>query len=317
MAQRREYAAVIDETAISLAVDRMSVEVVRALAGAGIEAIVLKGPAILDQLYDPGEHRPYVDCDLLIPAAAEPAVAAVLRELGFEPAVGFGIPDPGVADEHEWHRGGDHLDLHGSLLGVAAPAESAWPILTEDARWLRIAGDRVRVLGPGALALLLVLHAAADGPTGEKPLEDLSRGLRRLGDPAWREAADLARALHALPAFGTGLRLLPEGAGRLARLGVDPGYDAIIALRAGAAPPLAHSLERIRREPTLRGKLRRIVRGLAPTPTYMRRWSALGRRGRTGLALAYLWRPVWLVIQIGPGVRAWGRALREEAGRRC
>jgi hypothetical protein len=306
----------IDETAASLAVDRMTAEVVRALAGADIAAILLKGPAIVDQLYDPGEHRPYVDCDLLIPAAAEPAVVSVLRELGFAPAPGFGVPDPGVANEHEWHRGGDHVDLHGSLLGIGAPAESVWPTLAADAPWMLVAGQPVRVLAPGGLALLLALHAAADGPSGEKPLEDLRRGLARLGDTAWHEAAELAQALDALPAFGAGLGLLPEGAQRLARLGVDPGYDVAIALRARAAPPIAHSLERIRRERTLRGKLRRIARGLAPTPTYMRRWSALAARGSVGLALAYLWRPVWLVIQIAPGLRAWRRARRDGARRR-
>lgn len=298
---------------MSLAIDLMTVDVVRALAGAGIPAILLKGPAILDQLYDPGEHRPYVDCDLLIPASAEPAVADVLRRLGFAPAAGFGVPDPGVANEHEWHRRGDHVDLHGSLFGIGASAESVWPTLAAEAPWMRVAGYPVRVLGPGALALLLALHAAADGPLGEKPLEDLRRGLTRLGDTAWREAAGLAQALDALPAFGAGLGLLPEGAGRLAHLGVDPGYDVAIALRARAAPPIAHSLERIRRERTLRGKLRRVARGLAPTPTYMRRWSALAGRGSVGLALAYLWRPVWLVTQIAPGLRAWRRARRDEA----
>src|SRR5918997_1692594 len=100
MAPPRPHSALIDETAISLAVDRMSAEVIRALEDAAVEAILLKGPAIVHQLYDPGEHRPYVDCDLLIPAAAEPAAAAVLRELGFTPGAGFGIPDPGVANEH-------------------------------------------------------------------------------------------------------------------------------------------------------------------------------------------------------------------------
>jgi hypothetical protein len=200
---------------------------------------------------------------------------------------------------------------------VAAPAERVWPVVTTDARWLVVAGHRMRVLGPGALALLLALHAAADGPAAAKPLEDLRRGLVRLDDAAWREAVELARALDALPAFGAGLELVPEGADRLTRLGVDPGYDVAVALRARAAPPLAHSLERIRREGTLRGKLRRIVRGLAPTPTYMRRWSRLAQRGTGGLALAYAWRPLWLVIQLAPGIRAWWRARRDEAQRRC
>jgi hypothetical protein len=317
MPEARAGSARTDETAISLAVDRMSVEVIRALAAAGIDAILLKGPAIGDRLYDPGEHRPYVDCDLLIPAASESAAAAVLRRLGFTPELGFGVPDPGVADEHEWHRGGDHVDLHGSLSGVGAAADAVWPALSAGARPLRVAGHSVPSLGPPALALLLALHAAADGPAGVKPLEDLRRGLLRLDDVTWREAADLARTLDSLPAFGAGLRLLPEGAHRLARLRVDPGYDAAIALRARSAPPLAHSLERIRREPTLRRKLRRIARGLLPTPTYMRRWNPLARRGIAGLALAYVWRPIWLGIQIGPGLREWARARHDEAARRC
>jgi hypothetical protein len=316
MARQRAHPAAIDETAISLAVDRVSAEVVRALADAGIEAILLKGPAVVEQLYDPGEHRPYVDCDLLIPAAAEPAVAAVLRQLGFEPGAGFGVSDPGVADQHEWHRGGDHLDLHGSLFGVGAASERVWPVMTADARWLVVAGQRMRVLGPAALAVLLALHAAADGPDAEKPLEDLRRGLARLGDAAWSDAAERARALDALPAFGAGLRLLPEGADRLARLGVDPGYDVAIALRARAAPPLAHSLERIRREATLGGKLRRIIRGLVPSPTYLRRWSALARRGSAGLVLAYAWRPRVARHPIQSGLREWVRARRCEARRR-
>lgn len=312
MPEARAHPARIQETAISLAVDRMSVEVICALSDAGIDAILLKGPAIVDRLYDPGEHRPYVDCDLLIPAAAEGAAAAVLGQLGFTPAVGFGIPDPGVADQHEWHRGGDHVDLHGSLSGVAAPADAVWPALSANARQLHVAGDPVRVLDSGALALLLALHAAADGPSATKPLEDLRRGLLRLGDAAWKEAARLGRTLDALPAFAAGLRLLPEGEERLARLGVDPDYDAAVALRAAAASPLARSLERIRREPSVRGKLRRIVRGLLPTPTYMRRWMPLARRGVVGLLLAYLWRPVWLTIQIGPGMRDWVRAQRDK-----
>jgi hypothetical protein len=313
MPQGRTHAPAVNETARSLAIDLMTVEVVRALAGAGIAAILLKGPAILGQLYDPGEHRAYVDCDLLIPAAAEPAVAAVLRQLGFAPDAGFGVPDPGVANEHEWHRGADHVDLHGSLFGIGAPARTVWPILGADARSILVAGHPVRVLRPGALALLLAVHAAADGPRGEKPLEDLRRGLSRLGDSAWQEAAELAQALDALPAFGAGLGLLPDGVQRLSHLGVDPGYDVAIALRARAAPPMAHSFERIRREPTVRGKVRRIARGLAPTPTYMRRWSSLAARGSVGLALAYLVRPFWLVVQIVPGLRAWRRARREEA----
>ncbi len=316
MTRSRSLPVEIDATAISLSVDRMSAEVVQALEAAAIDAVLLKGPVIVDRLYDPGEHRPYVDCDLLIEASTEPAVASVLRALGFSPDPGLGVPDPGIADQHAWHRRGDHVDLHGSLFGVRAPT-AVWPALTERLEILAIGGHRMRVLGDGGLALLLTLHAASDGPAGEKPLEDLRRGLRRLGDAAWDEAADLARRLDAVPAFAAGLRLLPEGADLAERLEIDPGFDIQVALRAAGAPPLAASIERVRREPTLAGKLRRVARALLPTPTYMRRWSPLARRGPVGLLWAYLWRPIWLVLQAGPGALAWSRARRRGGVPRC
>jgi hypothetical protein len=47
-----------------------------------------------------------------------------------------------------------------------------------------------------------------------------------------------------------------------------------------------------------------------PPPAFMRAWSPLARRGALGLALAYAWRPVWLVVHSGAAVRAWRRARR-------
>jgi hypothetical protein len=37
----------------------------------------------------------------------------------------------------------------------------------------------------------------------------------------------------------------------------------------------------------------------------MRRWRPLARRGGAGLALAYLWRPLWLAAMLPAGVRGW------------
>src|SRR4051794_17940646 len=137
----------LNEAARSLAVDRMSVEVLKALESAGLEALLMKGPAIAARLYGPGEHRPYVDCDLLIPAASESRVSDVLRDLGFTPDPGFGVPDPGVADQHEWHRGTDHVDLHGSLVGVGIRPSDVWPILSGDCDFLTVTNHQVRIFG--------------------------------------------------------------------------------------------------------------------------------------------------------------------------
>jgi hypothetical protein len=68
--------------------------------------------------------------------------------------------------------------------------------------------------------------------------------------------------------------------------------------------------------PGMTSKLRLAWGKVVPDADFMRVWSPLARGGsRTGLALAYLWRPVWLLLHAGPGYRAW-RAARGEAERR-
>jgi hypothetical protein len=300
----------LEEAATGLAIDRVTAEVFRALEAAGLDAILLKGQSIARRLYGSDEHRPYVDCDLLIPAASEPDVATVLRELGFEPAPGFGVPDPGVAEQHEWHRGDDHVDLHGSLVGIGVASDQVWPILAADPLVVEVWGRPINALNDNAFAAVLALHAANDGPAGEKALEDLRRGLEMLDEETWERASAVARQLDALAAFTAGLGLLESGRRLIRRLELAPPTDTMVILRASDAAPLAFSFERIRREPTWRARLLRILRGLVPAPTYMRRWSPLASRSAVGLVLAYLWRPVWLVLQLAPGLQAWWSAER-------
>ena len=300
--------AQIDGTVVSLAVDRVSAEVARELHAAGIESLLLKGPAILHRLYQPGDFRPYIDCDLLVPVASQLAAAAVLKRLGFQREAAYEDLDSGGAGQHDWHRDGDMVDLHGSLLGVRAHADKVWPVLTEHADTLIVGGYPMRVLSPAGLALVLALHVAAHTQAAVKPLEDLRRGLELFDEPIWDEAAEMAQRLDALPAFGLGLLRLPAGRQLVERLAIDMGHDTSVVLRASGAPPLAMSFERLRHAPTLGAKLRRVGRSVLPAPRFMRLWSPLARRGPLGLVLAYLWRPLWLVMEFGPGWRAWSVA---------
>ncbi len=57
-------------------------------------------------------------------------------------------------------------------------------------------------------------------------------------------------------------------------------------------------------------RVRLMLRKAFPSPQLMRTWKPLARRGRVGLALAYAWRPPWLIWQLGPALRAYLGARR-------
>jgi hypothetical protein len=58
-----------------------------------------------------------------------------------------------------------------------------------------------------------------------------------------------------------------------------------------------------------------IARKLFPTPRFMRTWSRLASRGGVGLALAYLWRPLWVLLQVPRGLFRWVATSRDSETR--
>jgi hypothetical protein len=75
-------------------------------------------------------------------------------------------------------------------------------------------------------------------------------------------------------------------------------------------------------EVEIRRKLVIAASDIFPRPDYMRWWSPLARRGKLGLAGAYLWRIIWIIGQV-PGAihtlwriqRAKGRTSVAQRGR--
>ncbi|HMA36110.1 MAG TPA: nucleotidyltransferase family protein, partial [Chloroflexia bacterium] len=65
-------------------------EILRALAAAGIDVLVLKGAALAYLVYPQPACRPMRDLDLLVPAADAPRAQALLTGLGFAPAPAAG-----------------------------------------------------------------------------------------------------------------------------------------------------------------------------------------------------------------------------------
>ena len=297
--------------ALSLQLDVVAAEVVGAFRSAGIPSILLRGPAVATWLYK-DEGRPYFDVDLLVPARSVPQAAACLEELGFEDVSVEGVlRGDRPAHARTWaRRKRDLVDLHTTVVGVRLPPDDAWAVLAEDAETLDVGGKEIKILHQPARALMLALHAAQHGARSPSTLEDLRRVLAQLQLATWQQASSLAAQLDAVDAFAAGLRLVPTGAEIADRLQLPSSASVDVALRVRTPPPMALGFEWFSQTQGLQGRLSLAARKVVPTPAFMRAWSPLAGRGRTGLVLAYAWRPVWLALHAGPAFLAWRRARK-------
>jgi len=288
-----------------LTLDATAARVVRAMKEADVRPILLKGPT-LSELYD--GVRQYSDIDLFVAPESMRAAETALAELGFV----MRDDDP---HSRIWLREGVDVDLHSALVGVQASAARLWEVLSAETEVHIVGDERVEVLNRPARALHVVLHAAQHGLQEPKPREDLTRALERIPEDTWADAARLAVALDAQAAFWTGLSMEPAGRELSSKLQLEKGPSRTeTELRASTAPPTAVGLLRLAETPGLGAKLKLIWREAFPSSAYLRTWSPLARRGPVGLALAHVWRPIWILIRLGPALAAIMRARRAARG---
>ena len=302
-----ELSPALQAAALSLRVDTVTAEIVSKLREDGVRSILLKGPSVAAWLYADGTPRPYSDTDLMVgPQALHPASRA-LRAAGFR-------QQPGVSS-YTWFRRSDEsiVDLHDTLFGIEAPPEETWAALSEGTENIRIAGLDIEALSRPARLLYVALHAAQHESDGfERPLEDLERALRNVNDEHWKEAAGLASRLRAGPTFAAGLRLHPDGVHLADRMNLPRERPLMLSLRRHGGHSVAVTVERLATTPGLSPRLRFLAQRLAPPPDYMRwRYPTLAARGRAGVALAYLWRPLSILLRLPAAITAWRRARRE------
>ena len=292
-------------TARRLTLEGTAARVVRALNEAGVRSLLLKGPTLAD-LYD--GVRQYSDIDLLVEPETTGAAEGALLGLGFV------LRDDDPHSCVYWRQGVD-VDLHSTLVGVQVSSARLWEVLGAETEVHIIGAQRVEVLNAPARALHVVLHAAQHGLQEPKPREDLRRALERVPEETWADARRLAVALDAQAVFWTGLSMEPAGRELSSRLELVKGPSRTeTELRASTAPPTAVGLLRLAETPGLGAKLKLIWREAFPSSAYLRTWSPLARRGRVGLALAHVWRPIWILIRLGPALAAIMRARRAARG---
>jgi hypothetical protein len=227
-----------------------------------------------------------------------------LKELGFtRPAdhASEDLPDDRPNYVFMWERSSDAVvvELHRTLLGVGVMPDELWSALQSHRSRLDLDGAQVEVLDPVGLCFHIALHAAQDGARVGKPVQDLLRALSTGSVEVWSEAAELARDLDALSSFTAGLEMIPEGVEMIDRLGIShegSGYRTVSDASASYdAKAGALALDWFGSLPGWRKKVAWAVHKLVPPPAFMRSWSGLARRSGGGLALAYLYRPLWLL----------------------
>lgn len=307
----------------ALVLDALAGECVSALRVERVRAILLKGPVTARWLYSGSVLRDYIDVDLLVSRTEFPRATRVLRRLGFRDtqedrsqneipphAHAMTLEPPGRFDHGRRFPAGLSVDLHWSFHGIGASDQDFWTEVTEGAERMRIAGSELEVPSEPVRALLLALHVATSGPLATQPLADLDRGLDRVAEATWAAAYEHAVRLDAVPRFLAGLAMRPLGLQLIDRLQLRGEIDTRSALYAQGIPPVAGGLERLMSTAGTGDKARLLMRELIPTRSFMRDWSRLARSGTLGLALAYAYRPAWLLVRLPLAIRARARAQR-------
>jgi Uncharacterised nucleotidyltransferase len=300
----------------NLAADAVAAEVVRELDRRGIRTLVLRGRGIARWLYREGE-RDYGDVDLLVEPDSIERAEQALRELGFRGSPLQPLKRLQPRHAEMWvHGTTPPVDLHRTIVGVAASDRKVWAALWAHSQSITLRGVAVKTLDHAGLLVILTLHAAQHGL--EAATRDLAVALTCVGSEEWEQAAGLATQLKALPAFGAGLRMFPSGRELADRLGIHVGAIPETLLRSEAAPDLALGLNWAADLPSARLRARFVASKVFPDPDSMRVSSGIARRGRSGLAAAYLQRLLWLAIRAPRAIRAVRRARRrasEASGR--
>lgn len=306
----------------ALTIDSVTVEVVCAMRDAGIRPLLIKGVVVARWLYGASEIRPYGDADLIVDPAQFEGAEAVLARLGFHALTASfddAERDRHEADAHTWVRSADRyemVDLHRSWPLIPLTPADAWSLLSRDPDEIMLGATSIEVPSRPVHLMILALHALKHGPSFPKPLADLTHAIAVVDDHTWQLGAVCAQQLGAAGLMREGLQLVGGGRELADRLGLPDDAPRSAQLLASGAPELSLGIERLLATRGVRARAEVIARELVPSPAFLRRRHSIARRGRIGLALAYLWRPIALAIALPRAAWAWGAiGLRGRAPR--
>lgn len=168
--------------ALQMKLDRIAVQVSRALAADGIPHALIKGVTTARWLYDP--PRRYNDVDVLVPASTVNDAARCLVAAGVARIARDRL---GHAAGHSWvllTPDKFEVDLHVTLPGLNTPVgrrrDRVWDALSRQLSWMDLDGTQVPVLSIPGRYVVLAMHLAASGPHNERVRIDFDMARRRV-----------------------------------------------------------------------------------------------------------------------------------------
>lgn len=301
----------------TLALDVALVEVVGALREHDVACLLLKGPALAQLIYEDPDERGYDDLDLMVAPESRPLAEEILMQLGFHPfSEGWRAAELCEHADH-WIREAPreaNVDLHRTLALLPGEPGVVWKTLAEEAEAVEIVGEEVPVPSCRARLLIVALHAVQHGSGHARSLTDLERAVARLDVSLWREAHALAREFSCVDGFATGLRMCERGALLAEELGLEGSASPYLRLCADGSQVSWRTFEQLHCQRSPRAWLVKITGKLWPSPSFMRYWRPALAGSRRGLAVAYAWRPLWVLLRAPRGYRTWRAAQPARAG---
>ena len=233
-AVRRRVLALAQQT---VRLEQELVALAASLSAAGVEFLVLKGPAMARQAYPAPEWRAYDDLDLWVETRDFAAALRALEKAGYRRTRPLGSRAAACARRAGIEAALAHPE-RGRLVEVAhgrralAPTRRAAREVLAAAAPLEIAGAPIRAPAPGHALLLACAHGAHHRWDRLGWVADVAGLWRRLSPAEREDACRAARRWGAETALGLGLGLAAahlelELAGRAAALANAPRAAAL------------------------------------------------------------------------------------------
>ncbi len=265
-------------------------EVLATLEGAGIEAVVLKGAALVLSVYRNSGLRPFHDLDVLVDPRRHDEAIRLLESEGWSRVYDY---DPGLWDHAvTLRRGGIDLDLHRRYsreLVIPGHLDLTWEVTrTEIAPRTLRSGRAVRILAPTDTLLHTIAHGTfARGPVALRWLADAKRVIA-VGPIDWDRLVLLSGAFEVSPVIHDGLVLLGDITGS------PVPAEPLARLRAARLPRV--SQRRLEAFHTVRetggpfGRLTREVDRYLELTRHLR-WSEVLARAPKYAVVDFFWQP--------------------------